>query len=130
MNYEAADALLSGRNRDSRKLENNTYLIRIDDKTIGVRLHNTHVVKFHKDGRIILNTGGWRTVTTKDRINGYAPVSVFQRKYEWYVAFGHDWHNAVEFEDGMDVSVNPAAVDRLRNTMTEQRVPRLSEMTD
>jgi hypothetical protein len=124
MNYEAANALLSGRNKGSRKLENNTYLIRVDKNTIAVQLHHTNVVTFHKDGRIILRTGGWQTVTTKDRLNNYSPVRVFQRDYEWFVAFpkadgGYDWKNAIEFESGMDVRHNPVAVNRLRQTMKD-----------
>jgi hypothetical protein len=45
-----------------------------------------------------LNSGGWRTSTTKDRINKYSPVKVYQRKYEWYLQDG------TEFEDNILVN--------------------------
>lgn len=33
-----------------------------------VRLHRTRIVTFYADGRIVLNTGGWQTLTTRDRM--------------------------------------------------------------
>ena len=56
-----------------------------------VRYHNTVVVKWNVD-RIILNTGGWETVTTKLRMNqasnqyglGY---QVYQKDYDWFVSY-------------------------------------------
>lgn len=75
-----------------RKLANNTYLERIDDPNGGrpsyaVRLHRTNVVTYHPDGSIVLDSGGWQTVTTKARMNAHTPpaVSVWQDRHEWYV---------------------------------------------
>ena len=56
-----------------------------------VTYHNTDVVTF-TDGLIILNTGGWFTVTTKARMNqtskqfdlGYR---VFQHEWLWFVDY-------------------------------------------
>lgn len=76
----------------SRKLENNTYLHRIDEHTIAVKLHDTDVVTYYDDGRIVLNSGGWRTVTTKDRMEKYSPV--------WLRSFDGDWHIARHGEAG------------------------------
>ena len=99
MTYANACDKLNG--RGSRKVGNNTYLERIDSDTIGVRLHRTHVVTIHADGRYTLNSGGWRTVTTKSRINHYAPARVTQRAGEWFVRHDGD---EVEFCDGMILS--------------------------
>lgn len=99
MTYASACDKLNG--RDSRKVGNNTYLERIDSQTVGVRLHRTHVVTFHADGRYTLNSGGWRTVTTKSRINDYAPARVTQRAGEWFVR--HDG-TEIEFRDGMTLT--------------------------
>jgi hypothetical protein len=54
-----------------------------------IKYHNTDVVSFN-DKEIILNTGGWRTKTTKLRMNqasnqfalGY---TVYQKNGTWYV---------------------------------------------
>lgn len=53
-----------------------------------VKLYNTEVVQFDKN-RVKLNTGGWFTSTTKNRMNqasrdyglGY---SVYQKKHQWF----------------------------------------------
>lgn len=58
---------------ESRKLENNTYLERRDNDSIAIRLHNTDIVTLHKDDTVTLSSGGWLTMTTKNRISNYAP---------------------------------------------------------
>ncbi len=55
-----------------------------------VRLHQTDVVRVLPSGAVILNSGGWRTVTTKTAINTAlvqlgAPKCVHQDKGVWYV---------------------------------------------
>lgn len=82
-------------NRSSLNLEGNTTLQRVPEG-IAVRFHNTDIVVMTADGTYILNTGGFRTSTTKKRINKYAPVQVHQRNFEWFV--GDE-----EFKDGMRV---------------------------
>lgn len=86
--------------RDSRKLGNNTYLERIDADTVGIRLHRTYVVTLH-DGRFSLDSGGWRTPTTKSRMNDYAPCRVVQERGEWWVCFNGERHR---FTDGITFS--------------------------
>ncbi len=83
-NYEQADALLKGRCHNSRRLENNTYLIR-NVGSIAVRLHTTDIVTYKPDGTIVLNSDGRRTSTTKDMINTYSPARVYQKDGVWYV---------------------------------------------
>lgn len=86
---QAEQHLSKGRNRyDGRPIANNTRLIQRDADTVAYRLHNTDVVTKHRDGRVTLSSGGWRTVTTKDRLNSYAPVRVGSVKGVWYVS--HD----------------------------------------
>jgi len=103
MDFQTATSKLidkRGRNRPTKKLKNNTYLVRIDSDSIGVQLHNTIVVTIHKDGTYTLNSGGWQTVTTKQRINEYCPVRVNQRKFQWYVG-----DEDIPFRDGIKVTV-------------------------
>ncbi len=68
-----------------KPLGNNTRLVRVNETTLAVRLHGTNVVEIHNDGTYTLRSGGWRTATTKDRINKYSPANVSQRNWEWYV---------------------------------------------
>jgi hypothetical protein len=84
-NYASLSERLTGRNAVSRKLANNTKLVRIDPETIAVRLHETNVVKYHSDGRIVFDSGGYRTVTTKARMGEYSPAQVSQSKGVWSI---------------------------------------------
>jgi len=52
MNYAEANAQLTGRCFQSRKLANNTYLRRRYQHAIAVRLHSTDILRFQKDGRV------------------------------------------------------------------------------
>jgi len=86
MNYAEAVSMVHGKtNRKERKIGNNTYAEIGYDDSVSIRLHGTAVVRFYPNGLVKLNSGGWRTSTTKDRINKYSPVKVYQKKYEWYL---------------------------------------------
>jgi hypothetical protein len=100
-----------------RKLANNTYLEwrgSVDDpnSNIAIKLHNTDIVTLHPDGSMVLNSGGWRTVTTKERINRYLPHNwrLFQEKGIWYmhqIGVNHypaKVKEAPVFKDGMMIT--------------------------
>jgi len=101
MNYSAAVSMVRGkRNANRRKVGNNTYAEILHDGTVAIKLHSTYVVKIHPDNTYTLNSGGWQTVTTKDRINQYNPRRVYQRKYQWFVNINDKEY---PFMDGMVV---------------------------
>jgi hypothetical protein len=70
-----------------------------------VRLHNTDVLTFKGNGDIVLDTDGWRTVTTKQRMNEFQNVAmVWSERGVWYVTLGHNgWNheNAIPYADGI-----------------------------
>ena len=65
---QAIDHLAGGRDKNSRPVANNTRVERRGDD-IAIKLHATDVATIHPDNSITLNSGGWLTVTTKDRMN-------------------------------------------------------------
>lgn len=81
-----------------------------DDKgALCVRYHQTVVARKHADGVIELDSGGWRTATTKLRMNQFAHqyglgFGVYQEKGEWYVSAGDNI--GFPFRDGMTFSVS------------------------
>jgi len=88
LSYSDAQAMMdtpAGRRNGYRKLENHTYLWPTRDGSYAVRLHATDVVTIHADGTFTLDTGGWYTVTTKDRINRYSPARVYSERGVWCV---------------------------------------------
>jgi hypothetical protein len=75
--------------QDGKPIANNTRLYGIEDcdgnTAVAVKLHKTYVVIHHQDGSFTLNSGGWRTVTTKERMNAWSEANVWQDKGEWFV---------------------------------------------
>ena len=104
-----SEAQLALKGKQSRKLGNNTFLEDLPGlQFIGVRLHNTYIVRFHYNGKVTLHTDGWRTVTTKDRINEFVSGRVYQKNHVWFYV-GHkadgslNWESPVEFTEAMEV---------------------------
>jgi len=60
-------------NRPSKKIDNNTYLVRGQNGAISVRLHQTDIVTYTPDGTATFNTGGWPTKTTRTRMDRWIP---------------------------------------------------------
>jgi hypothetical protein len=71
-----------------------------------VVLHSTSVFKMYGDGVIELNSGGWRTNTTKTAINRAfdlleVPARLWQKNFEWYLTYDK---MTIEFTDKMTVA--------------------------
>lgn len=85
---ECADLLRTAKDpRRGKPIANNTYVVRSGDADLAIRLHQTDVVTFHVNGTITLDTGGWHTVTTKDRMNTYLPgdLRVYSDRGSWFL---------------------------------------------
>ncbi len=86
-NYLEADTILQGRNKNSKKLANNTYLQRRGNAIV-IKLHNTDIITINKNDTYTLNSGGWLSLTTKSRLNEFSPVSISQKSGIWYLRDG------------------------------------------
>lgn len=103
--------------RYPHKLGHNTHVFRVVDdgmRAAAIRYHQTDIVTYREDGSIKLDSGKYRTATTKSHMNSVLPpgVSVYQKKGEWFVTLGGG--REVEFFDGMilgnpDVAHVPSA---------------------
>lgn len=76
---------------DRNKVGSHKTKIYTDDDFTCVKYHNTEVVRFNKN-MIILNTGGYYTVTTKVRMNQAShqfslDFGVFQKDNKWWVTW-------------------------------------------
>lgn len=65
-----------------RKIDNNTYLV-VHSNAYALKLHDTEIVQYWPDRSIELYAGGWRTPTTKARMNDYTPASIWQGDGLW-----------------------------------------------
>jgi hypothetical protein len=103
--YTEAATYLAG--RTSVKLGNNTWLERLEGlQFIGVRLHNTYIVRFHYNGKVTLHTGGYYSVTTKERLNQFINGRVYQKAHQWYYV-RHRLGLEQNFDEGMEVQPFP-----------------------
>lgn len=91
-------------------VQRNTFRFTVDGCTV-TRLHATDIVKELGAGRYELNSGGWKTPTTKDRMNGaLRGYNIYQKAGAWYVEKGdYGYSGGVPFFDGMIV---PDAFDK------------------
>lgn len=81
--YAGALAFIAGgKSKQTRKVANNTYLAIIDDTTVGLVYHRTTVVAYKADGTFVIDTGGWHTMTTKQRIHAFSPARCGTHKGE------------------------------------------------
>lgn len=108
MNYKEAREILDTKRGDknSKKVANNTYLKRYEDGTIAIRLHKTDIIQYKPNGSIHLHTGGWKTVTTKARMNDFLPrqYGIMQEKGVWYVHLTSEFNKDLAFKDGIKLT--------------------------
>ncbi len=94
-----AELMDTARDRDAGKpIGNNTRLYEECGNEYTVYLHGNLIMRISKLGWTYYD-GGWRTVTTKARLNEYGPNGVSQRNYEWYV--GTPSGEDADFENGI-----------------------------
>ena len=102
LTFDQADRILdSCPHLDCRKLTNNTYLRRLPDDDLAIKLHATDIIILHADNTYTLFSGGWQTVTTKERINRFTPARIWQKKFVWYM-----WPDDTPFYDGIKVDAH------------------------
>jgi hypothetical protein len=85
MNYFAGLTLLG--NRTQKKISGNTILYVSNEngeKVVKIKFHQTDIVTFYSDGFFKVNSDGYRTSTTKRRINDYTNLGLYQSKGIWY----------------------------------------------
>lgn len=106
---------------------NNTLCIDYEDGRRAWRLHRTDIVTLLPNGNYVLNSGGWRTPTTKDRINKYfLGGQVYQMDGAWYISKGYRWDDDsrehVDFFDGIELTPDCVVVGSMPEESEEVRV--------
>jgi hypothetical protein len=82
-----------------KRVDHNTYNYINKDGDVVFRLHHTDILIFRKNGVLVFNSGGWRTHTTRDRMNKYQTIArIWQEDHTWYAQ-----HRGVTsvYKDGM-----------------------------
>ena len=80
---------IRGRYEDIRPLgdrrKDTQRVVKIDEDTYAYRHHNTDVVTFHADGRIVVDSGGYITKTTREFLHIYSPFIVSRADNMYWV---------------------------------------------
>lgn len=120
--YEEATRYLDGgRDKNSRPVASNTRIERRDDD-VAIRLHATDVAVIHPDNSITLDSGGWLTVTTKDRMNaalGSRPVKIGSDRGVWYI-YNRNWEKSARYFDGITISPDGEVLNPRDETLEER----------
>lgn len=124
--FAGLDAQLQGRCAESRKVDNHTHLKRRGPDAIAVCLHQTDILTFNRNGSIVLNTGGWQTVTTRDRINDFLPAGYFlwiEERVAFLSSHGasYDKDHSVPYADGMMIMPDGSTKGSATPEETKQR---------
>lgn len=88
--------LISKGRGNSKKLDHNTYLIE-EQGVFKVELHGNCIVTVYPDDSLKVSSCGWLTPTTKDRLNKYTDLGIYQKKGQWYLKSG------VYFQDNLTI---------------------------
>jgi len=115
--YQTFEAMAKTR---KRKLAGNTYLVVREDGGYGVKLHDTEIV-IHYPDRTVFHSGGWKTATTKDRMNAFSDHRIHAKKGVWYID-SHPYADGVTvYDDGRVVgkSDDPKETEKLRRRVDE-----------
>lgn len=84
----------------AKVVANNTLFIEYADGTSAYRLHDTDIITYQND-LMILNSGGWRTQTTRRRIEEFSGIRIRQEKGIWYVISGskrYHYYDGITFD--------------------------------
>lgn len=118
---------------ESRFVDHNTVMYHRENGERVIRLHLTDIVTYQPNGDIVLNTGGWNTITTKDRINKQLELEapgwrVWSDKGELYLSKGweHDcpvyhWHDGITLYQGTGCNGKPYDKEQVKRANAWQR---------
>jgi len=89
----------------SKLVKRNTRLTEYEDGRRTLRLHATDIITWKPDGTKILNSGGYKTRTTKARLNEFLPdYRIYSKNYNWYIEKKTmTGTEPIEFMDGMEI---------------------------
>lgn len=103
VDYESANRYMQTSKTDY--LCNNTRLTRLSDDAIGLQLHGHTIVVYHANGDTTLDSCGYRTSTTKDRLNRFTLFTVYQKNWNWFIVTRQAGHYVTSsFQSGMRIN--------------------------
>ena len=103
----------------------NTEVVRVFNSHSDVYLHGNHIATVKDNGDVSISNAGWRTVTTKSRLNAIinefldgTKNGVYQKNHEWFV-IDHGRH--YDFDSSAWYSFKSNALD-VTHTVTNSEL--------
>ncbi len=59
--------------------------VSIEEGITYLKLHNNKIAALLADGRMWISNAGWKSNTTKERLNGLPGVNIYQRNWVWFL---------------------------------------------
>lgn len=75
--------ILQQNNTQKLKICGNT-TVNLENQRIVIRLYGHPIIYYTITGFVFLDNRGYKTVTTKQRMNQFSPVEVHQYNFNWY----------------------------------------------
>lgn len=125
----------------SKLLKRSTLKVNYEDGSIAIRYHDTDVLTWNVDGSITLDSGGFYTHTTKERINEFSSLtglSVYQEKSIWYVSIRGtgevlDFYDGITFQkgkNGLKLVGKAKPVDTKELARLKRRIAKFVKLVD
>lgn len=115
-----------------RRVANSIYFEQVNDQLIRLFLFKTCVMSFRPDA-IVLNSGGYRTMTTKEVINEFLPKHTYVVQFNrmWYIGTTNWIPNSSEarslFYEGIAIRYDGSVVEPRQPEDTEKAVKELKK---
>lgn len=125
-NYESIKSYIqAGKYKTIRKIANNT-TARIENNVILIKYHNTDIVELLPE-QVILHDGGYKTFTTKERLNWYLPNNfvINQENFNWILR-NYVTQDEWQYKDGITISYD-GIVTNAGTTDESKRIAKLNE---
>ena len=115
----------------TKVIGNNTVKIVYSDGTEAIRLHDTDIITYHPNGDVVLDSGGWKTHTTKERINRFAPVHISQNNHVWYVSPGnYVFYDGIRFSPNGGLISEPKEDNQKELNKMKRRIKKYVDLLD
>lgn len=102
-----------------KRIGHNTWLVTSDNGVERIVFHKTAILTFRPDGGVTLRAGGWKTVTTKERLNRYGKTfGVWGERGEWFVRV-YSTAAKYPFVEGMTIRKDGTVTEALGGVVME-----------
>ena len=78
--------------REHKKFKRGNTVVEVSESKLfaELKLHGNTIAKSGIFEGLMISSAGWKTVTTKERLNGFDEVEIYQKDFTWYLN-GHEW---------------------------------------